>query len=186
MIEIAHLLEEPAELSAHRAKYPAGKWDVAAFNSVRLLVKRQLNLEQGGLCVYCEVELAEEGGHVEHIRSKGRNPGLTFVYENLAHSCDGPRHCGHRKRRQTLPIEPRSGCNRCFAMSMIDGRLEPANGLSGLEAQQASDTVSILGLNDASLSWRRKGYADVVLHLPAEDRASFLRTSPFRWTLRGI
>src|ERR1017187_5175809 len=104
MIELQHLSPEPNELRDHRNANPGGSWDDPAFRTVRPTVRRQLNLEQERLCVYCESPLDEDEGHVEHIKSKGVNPPLTFVYENLAHSCDGPGHCGHYKKRQALPV----------------------------------------------------------------------------------
>ena len=186
MIELAHQLAEPDELRQHRTGNPGGVWDDPAFGTVRPIVRRQLNLEQDGLCVYCETTLGENEGHVEHIKSKGVNPPLTFVYDNLAHSCNGPGHCGHHKRRHALPIEPRPGCNRFFTVMAVDGRIVASSGVTPNEANQATQTASILGLNAASLSWRRKGYADVILHLTPADKAEFLATSPFRWVLQGM
>ena len=100
MIELAHQLAEPAELRQHRTGNPGGTWDDPAFGAVKTIVRHQLNGEQEGLCVYCETELGEDEGHVEHIKSKGVNPPLTFVYDNLAHSCDG--HCADF----SLPVWP--------------------------------------------------------------------------------
>jgi len=190
MIELAHRLAEPAELRQHRTANPGGTWNDAEFGAVKPIVRHQLNREQEGLCVYCETELGEDEGHVEHIKSKGLNPPLTFVYDNLAHSCNGPTigpgHCGHRKKRQVLTIEPRPGCNRFFSVMILDGRVVAASGLTPGEAQQATGTVNILGLNAASLSWQRKGYANAIIHLSTADKADFLATIPFRWALRSL
>ena len=186
MIELQHLSPEPADLRTHRDANPGGSWDDPAFASVRPTVRRQLNLEQEGLCIYCESLLDENEGHVEHIKSKGKNPPLTFVYENLAHSCNGPGHCGHHKKRQALPVEPRPGCNRFFDLMTLDGRLLSASGLTSAESQHATDTIRILGLNVAALAWQRKGFADTIRYLPPADQAAFIATSPFRWVLRGL
>ena len=190
MIELAHRLDEPAELSSHRRANPGGTWDDHAFGVIRPIVRRQLNHEQEGLCVYCETELGEDDGHVEHIKSKGVNPPLTFVYDNLAHSCDGPRHgprhCGHHKKRQALPIEPRPGCNRFFAVMASDGRMVAAAGLLPGEAEQATNTIFILGLNAPSLSWRRKGYVDAIIRLSSAEKGAYIATMPFRWALREL
>lgn len=187
MIELQHSAPEPNELADHRRSHPGGSWDDAAFGPVRHVVRRQLNLEQEGLCVYCEDTLYKDDGHVEHIKSKGANPLLTFVYDNLAHSCNGHDHCGHHKRRQTLPVEPRNVCNRFFVLFALDGRLDPAEGLTASEVQQATNSITILGLNVPALAWQRKGFADVVIHLsdPA-DREAFIAGAPFRWSLRGL
>ena len=87
--------------------------------AVRPNVRRQLNLEQAGLCIYCENALSPDEGHLEHLKSKAANPGLTFVYDNLAHSCNGADHCGHFKKGRMMPVEPREGCNRFFALMAL-------------------------------------------------------------------
>lgn len=187
MIELQHALPEPTELRAYRGRHPGGPWETATFDAVRPMLRRQLNLEQQGLCVYCESRLEEEDGHIEHIKSRGQHPQLTFAYANLAHSCSQPDHCGHQKQDQVLPVEPRPGCNRYFALSALDGRLAPALRLTEAEAQQADDTVCILGLNVPALAWQRKGYAVTIRALadPA-DVTAFMATIPFRWSLRGL
>ncbi len=187
MIELQHSLPEPSGLGDYRRRNPGGSWDDRAFETVRSTVRRQLNREQAGLCVYCETLLAEDDGHIEHIRSRNLNPRLTFAYDNLAHSCSEPDHCGHQKKSQVLPVEPRPGCNRFFALMALDGRLVPALGLTAGEGHQADDTLRILGLNVPALAWRRKGYADAIHALsdPADIEA-FLAGAPFRWSLKGL
>lgn len=188
MVELAHLLPEPASLAAHRAIHPTGPWDTLPSAPEKAELRHQLNLEQDGLCIYCESPLGQDEGHVEHIRSKALNPPLTFIYDNLAHSCEGPSHCGHCKRRQILPIEPRAGANQHFALSEITGELSPAIGLSASDTQRANETLKILGLNNSpGLNRQRRQYAAVVRSLStAAEIAAFLNTSPFRWSLRCL
>ena len=186
MIELQHLLPEPDALRSHRRQHPRGDWGDPAVELLRPVLQHQLNSEQEGCCVYCETLLNEEHGHIEHIMSRRQSPDLTFAYDNLAHSCNGPGHCGHQKQGQTLPIEPRPGCNRFFAVMALDGQLAPAAGLTAEETQRATKTLGILGLNVAALAWQRKGFADAIHSLsdPA-DSDEFLATIPFRWSLRG-
>jgi len=186
MIELNHT-NEPVELSEYRRRNRASTWDDPAFNVVKPIVRRHLNVEQEGLCVYCENTLHEDEGHIEHIKSKRLNPHLTFVYDNLSRSCDGPGHCGHHKKRQILPIEPRSGCNHFFVLQALDGKLAPAPGLQPTDMQNADDTLRILGLNTAALARLRKSYVDTVRYLSnSADIAEFVSTAPFRWSLQGI
>ena len=188
MVELKHTLLEPPSLAVHRAANPTGPWDTFPSFPEKRDLRHQLNLEKDGLCIYCEEVLPLDEGHVEHIKSKTLNPPLTFVYENLAHSCHGPGHCGHRKSRQVLPIEPRSGANRYFALSGITGRLSPAIGLPGSDTKDASDTLTMLGLNDhPGLNRRRQQFAITLCSLStAADRATFLSASPFRWALQCL
>jgi uncharacterized protein (TIGR02646 family) len=187
MIELEHRFPEPDQLRQHRRQHPRGDWGDPAFEPVRSALRHQLNEEQEGYCVYCEAELDKDHGHIEHIAPRRLMPDLTFVYENLAHSCNGPGHCGHHKQGQTLPIEPRPGCNRFFALMTLDGQLAPAADLSAEETQQAAETLVILGLNVPALAWQRKGFADALRALsdPADVEA-LLSTIPFRGSLHGL
>ena len=185
MIELRHQSSEPAGLEEFRDKNPRG-WDDVEFHAVRESIRRQLNCEQNGLCVYCETRLGEDDGHVEHIKSKKNNPAFTFVYDNLAHSCSNREHCGHRKGHQRIPIEPRPDCNRFFALMALDGRLTPADGLGEAEVNDAATTITVLGLNVPALARQRKNFIDAVRTLSAADKASFINSAPFRWCLQGI
>ncbi|MGW8159021.1 MAG: retron system putative HNH endonuclease [Desulfoprunum sp.] len=186
MIELQHF-HEPVELRDYRSAHPGSSWDDPAFELVRPVVRRQLNREQEGLCIYCEMLLLENEGHVEHIKSKGLNPHLTFVYDNLAHSCDGPRHCGHHKKSQVLPVEPRPDCNRFFYLMAMDGKLVPTPGLSQADTERAMKTIQILCLNTPALARQRKSFAYTVRCLSSkQDVDDFLKISPFRWSLRGL
>jgi uncharacterized protein (TIGR02646 family) len=187
MIELQHQLSQPPALSTYRKQNPGSAWDDPNFESIRPDIRHQLNLEQEGLCVYCENLLTEDEGHIEHIKPRSLNPALTFAYNNLAHSCDGQTHCGHHKKHQQLPVEPRPGCNRFFALMALDGNLVPTSELTASEAQQAIDTLNILGLNVPALAWRCKGYVEAIRYLSdPTDVAAFIATEPFRWSLRGI
>ena len=186
MIELQHYAE-PVELGEYRSQYQDGSWDDPAFKPVRSIVRHQLNHEQEGLCIYCEGYLHEDAGHVEHIKSKGLNSALAFAYDNLAHSCDGPGHCGHHKKRQVLPVEPRPGCNRFFVLMAQDGKIIPTPGLTTEETQQARESLRVLGLNAPHLARQRKNFADTVLFLSNKPEVdAFLATAPFRWIMRGI
>jgi uncharacterized protein (TIGR02646 family) len=185
MVELSQARPEPEELAVYRRRNPDGSWDDAGVSAVSRVVRRQLNLEQHGICVYCETLLGQDKGHVEHIKSKRVNRPLTFVYDNLAHSCDGPGHCGHHKGGQTLPVEPRPGCNRFFVLLALDGKLDPARGLTPAEAQDSLDSIRMLGLNHPSLAGHRRGYVDAIRYLPdPADREEFIAGVPFRWSLR--
>lgn len=188
MVEIRHILPEPPSLTAHRVANPGGSWDDFPSVPEKRELKEQLNLEQEGLCIYCEAELPTDDGHVEHIKSKGLNPPLTFIYDNLAHSCNATNHCGHFKKRKVIPIEPRPAANNDFALSEITGELSSLIGISAPAAINVDNTIFMLGLNnDPGLKRLRQQFAATVraLATPGEVTA-FLSTAPFRWSLRRI
>jgi uncharacterized protein (TIGR02646 family) len=188
MVEIGHLLAEPLTLAAHRQSNPGGLWGGFPGTPNKQELRHQLNLEQEGLCIYCESELDLEEGHVEHIKSKTLSPPLTFVYDNLSHSCDGPRHCGHHKQRGILPIEPRPNSNNFFALSALTGDISPSIGLSTADHEKVKSTLLMLGLNsDTGLKRRRQQFAFTLQAFStAADVAAFLSNAPFRWSLKCL
>jgi len=190
MVELSHLLAEPASLAAHRGRHPTGPWETLSNTPDKDELRHQLNLEQDGLCIYCEMPIGEDDGHVEHIKSRTAYPPLTFVYNNLAHSCSSGVHCGHRKGSQTLPIEPRPGCSDYFELSVTTGRLAPNRRELAADQTRANTTLLALGLNDdPGLVRQREQHARTVVALEQQspsDVVTFLATSPFRWSLRRI
>lgn len=108
-------------LTAFNAANPAAtvaEFSSQAFQPVKTAVKADLNKDQGGLCVYCEGNLAPDAGQVEHIKPKGgpnAYPLLCFKYSNDAHSCINTKTCGQKKKNGLLPVEPGPGCNAQFA-----------------------------------------------------------------------
>lgn len=188
MVELQHAIPEPSGLTRYRRKHSGGKWEKnPELDALRPVIRQQLHREQEGLCVYCERTLGADEGHIEHIQTRSSRPDLTFAYDNFAHSCEGPGHCGRHRNSQALPVEPRPGCNRFFALMALDGRLEPHDGLSDDEKEQAEETIRVLGLNAEALSWRRKAFVDALLGLPiAAEQSEFLVSVPFRWSLRGL
>jgi TIGR02646 family protein len=191
MIELTHS-NEPAQLVKYRSKNPNSSWGDEAFNPIREITRRSLNLEQQGLCVYCEQFLLQDHGHVEHIKSKSKPESrhLRFVYSNLAHSCNGGKgvtHCGHAKKSDRLPIEPRVGCNQNFSVSLFDGRLSPSINLTESEKQSAQKAIDLLNLNENGLSWKRYGFAASVIGLGSQqEKSDFLSVNEFRWVLRDL
>ena len=67
----------------------------------------------------------------------------------------------------------------------LDGKLIPALGLTEEEQQQASATLTILGLNTPALARQRKNYTDIICALAdTADIAEFVASAPFRWSLQ--
>lgn len=189
MIELQRRPTEPGELTAFRAQYPnAGPddWDRGEFANAKKAVKSALNADQGGLCVYCEREIADDAGHVEHIKPKDQNngrPDLCFAYTNLAQSCDSKKSCGHRKGNRFIVIEPGPNCNQEFEIS-TDGSIVPRSSLTRKRKELVRQTCDILGFNrDPGLVEERKKAFDnfiQILEQFSEDAPLFLEGNPFR------
>ncbi len=188
MIELQHH-NEPESLIKYRRDNPNVQWGEDDFWPVKKEIRHTLHTEQEGLCVYCEKEIGQNDGHVEHVKPKGKPEfsALTFAFDNLAHSCDSSEHCGHFKKNHILPIEPCPGCNRYFELMTRDGKLVPASGLNENEKKQAKDTLCVLGLNTSAIARQRQQFAMIIQSFEnLADIDIFLQQSPFRWVLQGV
>ena len=195
MVELQHRVLPTPALTAFVAVNPGvgvADFDSLAFRPVKILVKADLNEDQGGLCVYCESQLAANSGQVEHIKPKaGPNayPNLCFTYTNYAHSCINPKTCGQKKKDGLLPIEPGPGCNSEWTLS-TDGTIEPIGTLSRKRRHAVTQTRDMLGLNkDANLvDERRRWFANAIAILrdtPA-DLHAFMQAAPYRHILATV
>ncbi len=192
MVELQHRAVPTPALTAFIAANPAAtvsEFNSLAFQPVKTAVKADLNKDQGGLCIYCESNLAPNTGQVEHIKPKGgpnAHPHLCFAYANYAHSCINPKTCGQKKNNGLLPIEPGPGCNAQFALS-TDGTVEPIAGLTRRQLHTVRQTRDMLGLNaDSNLVDERKRWfaqTIAVLQQAPNDIEKFLHTAPYRYML---
>jgi uncharacterized protein (TIGR02646 family) len=182
MVELEHKLAEPTELKKFRQKNPGSKWDDEHFFPVKEIIRSQLERDQGGCCVYCEMLLTDKK-HIEHIKPRTANPHLTFKYSNLAVSCTSNKHCGNKKGKSELPVSPRPGCNQYFSLSVQDGAIMPDNNQDDCNKAKAKKTIEILGLNCPKLMQLRKCYIDIITTfdepVTKQDFSDFLISLPF-------
>lgn len=151
--------------------------------------KAYLNADQGGICVYCEQQLAPNEGHLEHIKPKSAYPLLTFDYTNLAQSCQATHHCGHNKSEATLPFEPGPGCNAKWTLVSATGAIDAISGLSPADRHAANQTYQILGLNKAPLPDARLaeiGRLKQVLAAAPHAASAYFASTQFRFILRRL
>ena len=191
MIELIHGTE-PTELTEFRVSNPSATpadFSSAIFHPIKQIVKRQLNHEQGGLCVYCERTLAAQDGQVEHIKPKSgvnEHPLLTFVYTNYAHSCINESTCGQKKKAGILPIEPALGCNELMILN-TDGSIDPLETATRHQKHHVKQTRDMLGLQNPDLTRERDSWIKQIRTLISIDPNlihAFLADKPFRFILR--
>lgn len=192
MVELQHSAGGIPALTAFVSSHPgagASDWDSQTFQPVKRQIKKALNRDQQGLCVYCERELSAADGQIDHIKPKSgpnAHPQLCFIYTNHAHSCIHNKTCGQKKKHGLLPIEPGPDCNREWALS-TDGTIEPVAGLTRRQRHDVTQTRDMLGLNaDPSLvDDRQKWFKSTLAVLAASpnDVDDFLQNTPFRYIL---
>ena len=151
-------------------------------------IRVSLSQEQLGLCCYCEMELKDGEGHIEHMEPRGVNPGRCYDYTNLAISCDGGsvEHCGrykedrHQNREyrwdSTLFSPPHDPNTSALFRYTTDGSVVPA---PGADPARAAYGLGYLGLNCARLVERRRQHAhrlvDTLGEQPKPDILDWLR-----------
>jgi len=192
MVELQHRPIPTPALTTFVASHPGiavPDFDSLAFQPVKTAVKANLNQDQGGLCVYCEISLKENEGQVEHIKPKAgpnAHPHLCFTYTNYAHSCINPKTCGQKKKNSLLPIEPGPGCNSEWTLS-TDGTIEAIADLTRKRKHDVVQTRDMLGLNkDSNLVDERRRWlknALAVLQQAPQDIQQFLQQAPYRHIL---
>jgi uncharacterized protein (TIGR02646 family) len=193
MVELKHGPVPPvltAYITSHTQLTPANFED-ASFAPVKRVVKVDLHRDQGGICVYCERELAANAGQVEHIKPKGGKygyPNLAFTYSNYAHSCIDNKTCGQKKKAGLLPIEPGYGCNKDFIV-LTNGDLAPHFELTRKQKHNVKQTKDMLGLNSPQLTIDRSKWLKAILQLHKTHPQlvkSFLADKPFRHILQRV
>lgn len=130
-----------------------------------------LRQEQLGLCCYCESQVAQDKGHIEHMEPRCRNQVRTYDYTNLAISCDGGtvKHCGRYKdNRQRNPnyawdasrfSDPHDPVTASLFYYLPDGSITPTLA----NTDKAKYLIGYLGLDCSRLNERRKQHARALI-----------------------
>ena len=143
-----------------------------------------LRQEQKALCCYCELEVEDVDGHIEHMEPRSRNPARTYDYSNLAISCNGGHtaHCGHYKDNKSghswnaahflPPHDPETA--ELFTY-LSDGSVQATS----KDPAKASYLIKYLGLDCSRLTDRRREHArsliDTIGDQPPQDLVDWLR-----------
>lgn len=127
-------------------------------------LRQNLRQEQKGLCCYCESEVEDGDGHVEHMEPRSRNQARTYDYSNLASSCNGghTEHCGHYKDNKSgrswdagrflPPHDPET-------VEMFEYLLDGSVQANAKDPRKASYLIEYLGLDCSRLTDRRRAHA---------------------------
>lgn len=162
-------------------------WRVFMDTPCHTALHDSLRAEQQGLCCYCESEVADHEGHIEHMEPRCRNQARTYDYANLAMSCNGGKaeHCGcykdDRKKnpRHAWDAARFSPPHDPFTASLF--QYLPHGGIVATTVDPAKATylIGYLGLDCARLNERRKQHArdliDTLGSQPDTDIVNWLR-----------
>lgn len=170
------------------AQQPAGQdWHVFMGTRCHTSVHNSLRQEQQGLCCYCEIQVRDNGGHIEHMEPRSRNQARTYDYTNLTFSCNGGtiEHCGHYKDdRAHNPgyawddarfVPPHDPATAKLFQYLPDGSITPM----AEDLDKATYLIGYLGLDCARLTHRRREHArslvDTLGDQPDQGLVAWLR-----------
>jgi uncharacterized protein (TIGR02646 family) len=162
-----HKIEEPQSFSEWKAI--ESQTPNCTYGNFKNPQKRELHeallKEQGYLCCYCEIRIARQDSHIEHVWSQGLYPSLSLDYSNLLASCQGenspplkkPIHCGQKKDNELLKVSPLiPDCAKFFRYTEAGEILSAQN----RDEEAANSAIDILGLNIDKLKRLRKSAID--------------------------
>ena len=163
---------------------PDQDWYTFMQTPCRSLVANSLREEQHHLCCYCESEIDQVDGHIEHLVPRSRATTKIYDYSNLAMSCNGRDgnkcHCGHRKGHDydpTLFVSPHDQAAERLFRYVTDGSIVPAD---PQHPERADYMRSILALDCASLTGRRMQHARLLIKTlgpkPTPDLVDWVRS----------
>lgn len=182
------------------AKQPKNQdWGIFMGTPCHVTVGAVLREEQLGLCCYCESEVADSEGHIEHMEPRSRKQSRTYDFTNMAISCDGGgggvEHCGRYKDDRsknpicawdaTLFSDPHDlATASLFSYSTI-GRIATTTA----DTAKANYLIDYLGLDCPRLNERRRQHArtlmDTLGDQPDPDLVNWLRQDFLQTDLNG-
>jgi len=162
-------------------------WDDFKKSECHLALHAGLRQEQQALCCYCETNINDGDGHIEHIEPRTVNQKRIYDYTNLALSCNGgnAKHCGHYKdnrqrnpgykwnaARFSSPHDPET--RLLFTYDKQSGKICPTK----INTDTSAYMIGYLGLNCPSLQERRRSHAsrliDALTEQPGVETRNFL------------
>ncbi|MCD9479169.1 retron Ec78 anti-phage system effector HNH endonuclease PtuB [Photobacterium phosphoreum] len=169
----------PGPLCLSNYNHNYHKWTSKKPNTnCRNAIWDNLQVMQGGFCVYCESVAIRGNGHIEHFFHKGRKPDgttpyihLTFDWTNLFGCCGlmTGNTCGHYKDREGNEGPGSYNANNLIKPDVDDpkeyfnfldtGVIEPKPGLPLDMQLKATETLRVLKLD--LLNGARKTQIDI-------------------------
>ena len=168
---------------------PNQDWRTFMHSKCHAELHRSLRQEQRDLCCYCELGVAEDDGHIEHMapqKHPGRRSARTYDYSNLAVSCNGGavEHCGRYKddrnknpkytwdaTRFSLPHDPATS-------ALLQYDIQGGVSATDVDVAKANYLIDYLNLDCSRLAERRKSHAillvDTLGEQPGPDVVAWL------------
>ena len=130
-------------------------------------------------CAYCEGEIHDSHGHIEHLAPRARFPERTFEWTNLFLSCDAGMHCGRYKDKHDRSYEPDEVIHPDadepdnFFFFSSTGDCEIRAGLSPTDRKRAELTLRVLNLNHEDLRRVRANIGKQLMSMNLDSLSDF-------------
>ena len=145
---------EPDSFSHWKKHKPGVNWKAFSQTEIYTELRKELILQQQGMCCYCEIALKDEkDAHIEHLKDQHNYSNERYNFNNLLASCKKTDSCGHKKghgyfENMITPLE--KNCQSHFTYTGR-GQIIPKDENDKI----AQDTIKLLGLDCQRLRDRR-------------------------------
>ncbi|EPP7627074.1 TIGR02646 family protein [Providencia rettgeri] len=161
------LVRGSSPLCLAQFRHGQDNWSVISSNGLTSDIWEKLNIMQHGFCAYCECQLHEDNTkrHIEHFIQKGRDPSMTFNWNNLFGSCNNPNRCGKFKDEnlKAKNIDLAKVCKPDemdpseLMLFLNTGKIRARTSLTSEQKEIADNTIVIFNLDgDSTLENARK------------------------------
>lgn len=154
---------EPASLSQFKRRHKQGNYSDLT-PEIRQDIRLACTTEQFYLCAYCCKPISgnSKDSMNEHVIARNTAPHKSLDYTNIVASCTTPNQCDDAHRSQTLPLTPFDAECETDLLFKLSGRV------TGL-TDNAKQAISILNLDNKSLTEQRKTLINTILFTYGED-----------------
>lgn len=163
------------------ARYRHGRDNWSALSGAdRAEIWQALEAMQSQCCAYCEAAIAADNRHIEHFVQKGRDPRVTFQWDNLFGSCNREDSCGKYKDHCAGAynpgdlLKPDVDDPDHYFVFVADGTIQIRAGLNDADRQRASETLRIFNLDAEHGALRRMRHAAAI---------GYVQTAEELWSL---
>lgn len=163
------------------AKYQHGRDNWSDLNAAdRADLWHALDAMQGKRCAYCEAGVSQGRRHIEHFVQKGRDPRITFLWDNLFGSCNREDTCGKHKDHKAGNysdsdlLKPDMDEPDDYLVFVQDGTITPRQDLNDAQRKRAEETLRVFNLDAEHGALRQMRRAAT---------AGYLQTAEVLWSM---
>ncbi|MDI1276784.1 hypothetical protein [Methylobacter sp.] len=157
---------EPVELTVWKTQNQHGYYKDLT-HVERQAINQATRKEQLGLCAYCCKKIDENNSMNEHVEARQLAPNRQLDFGNIVASCTTRGRCDSAHKSQPLLLTP------LMAECETELKFYMSGKVAGL-SQQATDSISVLGLDSRAIREERKQMLDNLIFPDIADDMQLL------------